>query len=354
MGLRDFWRGRRVFLTGQTGFKGAWLSLWLGRLGGEVTAVALPPAPSSSLYSLAGPWPESHHVADIRDGQALAAQLRQSEAEIVIHMAAQALVRLSYADPADTFATNIMGTVNLLDAVRSAASVRTVLVVTSDKVYANDGAGRAFAEGDALGGKDPYSASKACTELVCRSYADSFLNERGVTVATARAGNVIGGGDWAEDRLVPDFIRALERGMPVQLRYPDAVRPWQHVLEPLSGYLAYAQALAEGGGSASLPIALNFGPRTQDFMTVAELAEALGRSCGLERAWEQAPGKWESEAPLLMLDSTLAAQTLDWRARLDREQTIDWTVDWYRAHRDGADMRAFTLRQIAAYEEMMT
>lgn len=351
MGLNGFWRGRRVFLTGQSGFKGAWLSLWLERLGAQVTAVALPPQTDPSLYALAGPWPESHHVADIRDAQALAAHLRQAEAEIVIHMAAQALVRPSYAAPADTFATNIMGTVNLLDAVRGADSVRTVLVVTSDKVYANDGAGHAFAEGEPLGGKDPYSASKACTELVCESYAHSFLGARGVALATARAGNVIGGGDWAEDRLVPDFIRALECGAPVRLRYPQAVRPWQHVLEPLGGYLAYAQALTESGGAVSLPTALNFGPRSHDFMTVAELAEALGRCFGLERAWEQAPGNWESEAPVLMLESALAADTLGWRARLDRQQTVDWTVDWYRAHRDGADMRAFTLRQIAAYEE---
>lgn len=353
MGLNSFWQGRRVFLTGQSGFKGAWLCLWLERLGADVTAVALPPQTNPSLYALAGPWPESHHVTDIRDRQALTAHVRAAQAEIVIHMAAQALVRPSYANPADTFATNIMGTVNLLDAVLGAPSVRTVLVVTSDKVYANEGVGRAFAEGAPLGGKDPYSASKACTELVCASYAESFLRERGVTLATARAGNVIGGGDWAEDRLVPDFIRALERGEPVRLRYPQAVRPWQHVLEPLSGYLAYAQSLTEGSGAGLLPPALNFGPATHDFMTVAELAEALGQCFGLERVWEQAPGKWESEAPLLMVDSALAAEAFGWHGRLDRQQTVDWTVDWYRAHRDGADMRAFTLRQIADYEEMM-
>lgn len=353
MGLSDFWRGRQVFLTGQSGFKGAWLSLWLERLGAHVTAVALPPRTVPSLYALAGPWPESHYFADIRDRDRLAAHLSRSGAEIVIHMAAQALVRASYADPAETFSTNIIGTVHLLDAVRQAPSVKTVLVVTSDKVYANDGAVGAFAEDARLGGKDPYSASKACTELVCASYAESFLRERGVTLATARAGNVIGGGDWAEDRLVPDFIRALERGEPVRLRYPQAVRPWQHVLEPLSGYLAYAQSLTEGGGAGLLPSALNFGPPTHDFMTVTELAEALDRNFGLERAWEQAPGRWESEAPLLMVDSALASETLGWRARLARQQTVDWTVDWYRAHRDGADMRACTLRQIAAYEEMM-
>lgn len=353
MGLKDFWQGRRVFVTGQSGFKGAWLCLWLERLGAQVTAVALPPASSPSLYALAGPWPDSHHITDIRDRRALADHLRHSEAEIIIHMAAQALVRPSYADPDETFSTNVMGTVSVLDAVRDAPGVKTVLVVTSDKVYANDGAGRAFVESDPLGGKDPYSASKACTELVCASYAHSFLSERGVVLATARAGNVIGGGDWAQDRLVPDFIRALERGELVQLRYPDAVRPWQHVLEPLGGYLSYAQALTERGGETPLPAALNFGPRAQDFATVAELADALGRGFGLERAWEQAPGQWASEAPFLTLDSARADDTLGWRAHLDRQQTVDWTVAWYRAYRDGADMRAFTQRQIAEYEEMM-
>lgn len=350
MGLTSFWQGRRVFVTGQTGFKGAWLCLWLERLGAQVTAVALPPLSTPSLYALAGAWPASHHITDIRDTQALSAHLTQSGAEIVIHLAAQALVRPSYADPADTFSTNVMGTVSVLDAVRSAPSVRTVLVVTSDKVYANDGSGRAFVESDPLGGSDPYSSSKACTELVCRSYAKSFLKERGVTLATARAGNVIGGGDWAQDRLVPDFIRALEQGVPVELRYPQAVRPWQHVLEPLGGYLAYAQALAEG---TSLPDALNFGPDAQDFTTVAELADELGQGFGQNAAWTQAPGTWEAEAPMLTLDSTLAAKTLGWRPCLNRAQTIEWTVGWYNAHREGADMREFTVRQIAAYEELM-
>lgn len=355
MALTPFWQGRRVFVTGQTGFKGAWLCLWLERLGAKVTAVALPPVSTPSLYALAAPWPGSHHMTDIRDTCALSEQLAQSDADIVIHMAAQALVRPSYADPAETFSTNVMGTVSLLDALRAAPAVQTVLVVTSDKVYANDGSGRAFVESDPLGGSDPYSSSKACTELVCRSYAKSFLKDRGVALATARAGNVIGGGDWAQDRLVPDFIRALEQGAPVELRYPQAVRPWQHVLEPLGGYLAYAQALTEGAAPAevsALPEALNFGPDAQDFATVAELAEELGRGFGLDTAWTQAPGKWEAEAPMLTLDSTLAGEALGWRPCLNRAQTIEWTVAWYNAHREGADMREFTLRQIAAYEEL--
>lgn len=352
MGLNQFWQGRRVFVTGQTGFKGAWLSLWLERLGAQVSAVALAPVSSPSLYAMAGPWKGEHHTADIRDAAALSRLMREAEPEIVIHMAAQALVRPSYADPAGTYATNVMGTVNLLDAVRSTPSVRTVLVVTSDKVYANDGQPKAFVESDPLGGSDPYSSSKACTELVCQSYAKSFLRENGVVLATARAGNVIGGGDWAEDRLVPDFIRALEKGEPVMLRYPEAVRPWQHVLEPLGGYLTYTRALTEGAG-VGLPDALNFGPDAQDFATVAELADQLGRGFGLERSWKQAPGSWAGEAPFLMLNSARAGAVLGWRPCLDRGQTVDWTVSWYDAHRRGADMREFTLRQIAAYEDLM-
>ncbi|HEX7873685.1 MAG TPA: CDP-glucose 4,6-dehydratase [Sphingobium sp.] len=353
MGLTDFWRGRRVVLTGHSGFKGAWLSLWLERLGASVSAVALPPQTSPSLYALLSPWRDAdHHFGDIRDAAALAAQMQAFAPEIVIHMAAQALVRPSYDDPAETFSSNVMGTVSLLDAVRQAPSVRAVLVVTSDKVYANDGRGHAFAESDPLGGADPYSASKACTEIVCRSYAKSFLRDRGVALATARAGNVIGGGDWATDRLVPDFVRALEAGQPVRLRYPDAVRPWQHVLEPLAGYLAFAEALVRTGGEG-VPDALNFGPDPQAFATVAELAEELGQAFGVAHAWERAPGVWQAEAPVLTLSSALAGDVLDWHPRLDRGRTIEWTAAWYKAYRDGTNMRDFTLHQIAAYEEAM-
>lgn len=354
--MSGFWQGRRVFVTGHTGFKGAWLGLWLERLGARVSALALAPDTSPSLYELLSPWPGAdHQIGDIRDGAGLAARLRQAAPEVVIHLAAQALVRRSYDDPVGTFATNVLGTVHLLEAVRQVPSVRTVLVITSDKVYANDGQGRAYEEPDPLGGADPYSSSKACTELVCRSYAKSFLRDRGVALATARAGNVIGGGDWAKDRLVPDFVRALDRGTPVPLRYPAAVRPWQHVLEPLAGYLAYARALTEGAPPHALadllPDALNFGPAPQDFATVAGIAGELGRAFGLARAWEPAPGTWPAEAPVLTLTSARAGTALGWQPRLDRRQTIEWTAAWYKAYRDGADMRAFSLQQIAAYEE---
>lgn len=352
MGLTSFWGGRRIFVTGHTGFKGAWLCLWLEKRGATVRAVALAPETSPSLYDALSPWPGAdHHVVDIRDRDALAAQVSDFEPEIILHLAAQALVRRSYDDPVGTYATNVMGTVNLLDAARHVPSIRTVLVVTSDKVYANDGSGRAFVEDDALGGADPYSNSKACVELLCQSYRKSFFEECGITLATARAGNVIGGGDWSGDRLVPDFIRALEEERTLPLRYPDAVRPWQHVLEPLGGYLVFAEALTQGG--AALPTALNFGPADpQAAVTVAQLAGQLGRAFGVEDCGQQAPGLWSAEAPALLLNSALAARAIGWQPRLDRQQTIDWTAAWYKANRDGADMRRFSLDQIAVYEEM--
>lgn len=354
MGLTDFWNGRRVFLTGHTGFKGSWLSLWLEKLGAEVAAVSLEPETSPSLYARLSPWNgQGHHIADIRDAAAFKQRLTDFEPEIVIHMAAQALVRRSYENPAETFATNVMGTANVLDAVRETPSVRTVLVVTSDKVYANNGSGVPFIESDTLGGKDPYSNSKACTELVVQSYRDSFFKGCDISVATVRAGNVIGGGDWSRDRLIPDFIRAFESHQPILLRYPQAIRPWQHVLEPLGGYLAFAEALTLSD-EKELPEALNFGPDPQSFATVCELADALGLAHGVKDVWKQAPGTHLPEAPALTLSSALALSAIGWRPRLSLQQTIDWTAAWYKANREGADMRAFSLGQIAAYEEAIS
>ncbi len=354
MELTDFWNGRRVFITGHTGFKGSWLCLWLEKLGAVVCAVSLEPETNPSLYARLSPWQEArHHVADIRDLRALREHLIEFQPEIVIHLAAQALVRRSYEDPAGTFSTNVLGTTNLLDAVRETQSVRTVLVVTSDKVYANDGSGRPFVETDMLGGKDPYSNSKACTELVCQSYRDSFFEGRDVRLATVRAGNVIGGGDWSKDRLIPDFIRAFESGEPILLRYPDAVRPWQHVLEPLGGYLRFAQALTEDREN-DLPHALNFGPDEINFATVSDVAQALGAAHGVREVWKPAPGQHPHEASALTLNSALAHTTIGWHPRLSLRQTIDWTAAWYQANREGADMRAFSLRQLAAYEEVLS
>jgi CDP-glucose 4,6-dehydratase len=350
LGMTNFWAGRRVFITGHTGFKGAWLCLWLERMGAEVHGAALAAEPGS-LHQLVAPWPGQHHTTlDIRDRDQLTTALQAARPEIVIHMAAQALVRRSYADPVETFAANVMGTVNLLEAVRASGTVSAVLVVTSDKVYENHGEGRPFSELDPLGGKDPYSNSKACAELVCRSYRDSFMAKEGILVATARAGNVIGGGDWAEGRLVPDFMRAVGDGRSISLRYPDAVRPWQHVLEPLSGYVAMAEALATRQGG--LPEAMNFGPDPDSFATVADVVDALSAACGVARGWEMAPGAHPPEAATLTLTSQLAAASLGWRPRLDLGETIEWTSAWYAAHRAGRDMRSFTLDQIARYEAL--
>ena len=356
MELAPFWHGRRVLVTGHTGFKGAWLCLWLEKLGADVSAVALAPDTAPSLYALLAPWRGAqHHIQDIRDLARLREIFTAAAPEIVIHMAAQALVRPSYDDPVGTFETNLMGTVNVLEAARACPSIKVILAVTSDKVYANDGHGRPFTETDALGGNDPYSASKACTELVCRSYHASFFKHRGVRLATARAGNVIGGGDWSKDRLVPDVVRAREAGEPIALRYPDAVRPWQHVLDPLGGYLMYAEALARSAEGSLPPPALNFGPDELSSATVSEIAEALGKAEGLGdgrgEAWKQAPGTHAGEAALLKLDSALARRTLGWRPCLGLNDALAWTADWYRANRANTDMRAFSLAQIAAYEK---
>lgn len=348
--LGAFWAGRRVLLTGHTGFKGAWLGLWLEKLGAVVGAVALEPETAPSLYDRLSPWKNAeHHICDIRDFLGLRSLVTAFRPEIVVHLAAQALVRRSYEDPLGTFSTNVMGTANVLEAIRACPSVRTVLVVTSDKVYAENGSNQPFIETDRVGGKDPYSASKACAELVCDSYRASFLEDRDLRLATVRAGNVIGGGDWSEDRLVPDFIRALERSEPIELRYPHAVRPWQHVLEPLGGYLMFARALSTDRDRV-LPDALNFGPDADSFATVSELADALGDAHGIPNAWRPARGPHPDEAAALRLSSALARQSIGWQPRLGLRDAIDWTAAWYKAHRDGADMRAFSLGQIAAYE----
>ena len=349
--MTGFWKGRKVFLTGHTGFKGAWLSLWLEKLGAEVAAVSLDPPAGESLYKRLSPWREqAHYSADIRDTRSFEDVVYDFCPEIVIHLAAQTLVRHSYQYPSETFSTNVMGTTNVLDVVRNTPSVKTVIIVTSDKVYANDGSGHPFIETDPLGGKDPYSNSKACTELVVQSYRDSFFRQRPVRVATVRAGNVIGGGDWAKDRIVPDFIRALDSDQPILLRNPQAVRPWQHVLEPLSGYLAFAETLTLEC-EKELPDALNFGPDASNFATVAELVDALASAHGSKRGWQRDPGEHPPEASALTLNSARAFAALGWRPRLNMDETIKWTSAWYEACRNGADMRQFTLGQIAAYEE---
>jgi CDP-glucose 4,6-dehydratase len=344
-----FWSNRRVLLTGHTGFKGSWLALWLAGLGARVTGLSLPPPHTDpSLFDLCVRGHCRDVFGDIAEPALVARTLADCEPEIVIHMAAQALVRPSYADPLRTYATNVMGTANLLQAVRSTASVRAVVVVTSDKVYENDGSGRPFTEDDRLGGHDPYSNSKACAELVTDSFRRCFF-DGGCRVATARAGNVIGGGDWSPFRVVHDIVRAYEAGSPVALRYPQAVRPWQHVLDPLAGYLMLAQAIVADPNGA--PAALNFAPDTHSFRSVAELVQAFSARWGGRPGWRLDTGEHPHEASLLTLDATRARAILGWRPVLSFDEALTWTADWYRAFWDEADIGAFTRRQIEVFAD---
>jgi CDP-glucose 4,6-dehydratase len=347
---RAFWRNRRVLLTGHTGFKGAWLALWLEQLGAEVVGLALPPDTEPALYSLLAPMMGLRsRVGDIRDPVIVAEVIAQARPQIVIHMAAQALVRRSYRLPVETISTNVLGTALLLDRLRTAEGLQAVLVITTDKVYRNDGDAHPFAEHDALGGADPYSASKAAAELITATMGASFLAKAGVAVATARAGNVIGGGDWSEDRLVPDVWRAVTTGALLRLRHPQATRPWQHVLEPLAGYLRYAERLA---GGADLPRALNFGPPPGDVATVAEVADAMLDAMHAKSRWVRDAGEQPEEAQHLTLDPALAMRSLGWRPRLNARQAVQWTADWYRAVAAGAPARAAALDQVARYEAL--
>ena len=343
-----FWRGRRVFLTGHTGFKGGWLTALLHRLGAEVTGYALAPEPGPNLFDDARieGLTAASHIADIRDGAALAAAMGTARPSIVLHLAAQALVGRARAEPAETFDTNVMGTVRLLDAVRATPSVEAVVVVTSDKVYDNVEWPWAYRETDRLGGKEPYGASKAACEIVLQAYRHSYFSgDRTVPIASARAGNVIGGGDWAAVRLIPDAVRAFAAGRPLVARNPAAVRPWQHVLEPLTGYLRLAQALTQG---LVLPEdgALNFGPEAADAWPVARVIDAVAARWGEGACWRQDPGVQPYEARLLEVDSARARALLGWTPKWRLEAGLDRTVDWYRAVQAGDDPRAVTLRQI--------
>jgi len=345
-----FWHARRVLVTGHTGFKGAWLTLWLAGLGARVTGLSLPPHTDPSLFALCARDTCTDLYGDIADAALVARVLADCEPEIVIHLAAQALVRPSYADPLGTYATNVMGTANVLQAARSVGSVRAVLVVTSDKVYENDGTGRLFAEGDRIGGHDPYSSSKACAEIVTHSFRQCFF-EGACRVATARAGNVIGGGDWSPFRVVPDIVAAFAAGEPVALRYPTAVRPWQHVLDPLAGYLMLAQAMVTEPQSA--PATLNFAPDADSFRSVSELAQAFTAHWGGRPGWRLDGGEHPHEASLLTLDATRARTTLGWRPLLPFDDAVAWTADWYQAFRNGDDVGAVTRGQIAMFAQRL-
>jgi CDP-glucose 4,6-dehydratase len=344
-----FWTGKRVFLTGHTGFKGAWLQLWLERMGAKVIGYALAPDAEPSLYGLvAGEKSASETIADIRDGESLARAMRLCDPEIIIHFAAQSLVRRSYARPVETFDVNVMGTVQLLEAARQASSLSVVLIVTTDKVYSNDESGRHFREDDRLGGHDPYSASKAACELAVASFRRAFFDAAGIRVAAARAGNVLGGGDFSEDRLVPDVVRAALRGESPDIRSPMATRPWQHVLDCLSGYLQFIEAHYEKRTTVE---ALNFGPPfDEEACPVRTVVAAVQQAMGLDRDWrEVAPPPRMREMQTLGLDPSLAASVLGWRTSLSQIETIEWTARWYDSWRRGLESRALTLGQIDAF-----
>jgi CDP-glucose 4,6-dehydratase len=348
-----FWAGRRVFLTGHTGFKGAWLCLLLHRLGARVSGYALDPPTSPSLFAAARVAQTLQHDerANILERDRLLASLRAAEADIVLHLAAQPLVRASYDDPVKTFAENVMGTVHVLDAVRQAPSVRAAVIVTTDKCYENREWLWGYRESDRLGGHDPYSSSKAAAELVTQSYRDSFFPParyglHRVAVASARAGNVIGGGDWAPDRLVPDAVRAIAAGKSLEIRYPDATRPWQHVLDPLRGYLLLAERLVSDGGAFAE--GWNFGPDDANDRSVADLLGALSARWDNRLAWHRAPHTRSHEAGRLKLDCAKARARLGWSPRIDFATAIDLTAIWYDRFATGADMRPLTEQQIDA------
>ena len=347
-----FWHRKRVFLTGHTGFKGSWLSLWLQKLGASVTGYALAPPTNPSLFVLARVSDGMRSIeGDIRDFEMLKNALINADPEIVIHMAAQSLVRDSYQHPVETFATNVMGTVHLLEAIRSAPSVRAVVNITTDKCYENKEWFWGYRENEPMGGNDPYSASKACAELLSSAYRTSFFrpNEHKVSMATARAGNVIGGGDWAKDRLMTDLITALTSGKPVLVRNPNAIRPWQHVLEPLRGYLMLAEKLFNDG--AEYAEAWNFGPNDEDAKPVSWLTERLTKFWGGNVQWQMQPGDHPHEANFLKLDISKAQTKLGWYPSMDVEQALRLTAEWAQQLASGADARTITCQQIQNYQD---
>jgi CDP-glucose 4,6-dehydratase len=352
----EFWRGTRVLVTGHTGFKGAWLTLWLHRMGAEVSGYALAPLAGPSAFSLARlEEVTGSEFADIGDRARLRAAFQRYRPQIVFHLAAQALVRAGYADPAGTYETNALGTANVLLAARTQGGVRGVVVVTSDKCYDGRDGERRHREGDALGGDDPYSASKACAEHVTAALRATWAGERPQTpmfIATARAGNVIGGGDWAPDRLVPDALAAFASGATLSVRNPSAVRPWQYVLDPVCAYIELAEKLA-GDDADAFARAWNFGPPQDAEKTVAWVADRLAALWGPGASWRALAGDHPPERHVLRLDSTAAKAALGWRARVDLERALEWTAHWYRGYVQGESVRALMLDEIERYEKVL-
>ncbi len=353
---RAFWKDKKVLVTGHTGFKGSWLSLWLQELGADVVGYALSSPTQPSLFEVA-------HVADgmtsimgdIRDLKGLQAVIAEHHPEIVIHMAAQALVRYSYKDPMETYSTNIMGTVNTLEAVRRSESVRVVVSITSDKCYENKEWLWGYREEDPVGGRDPYSSSKGCAELIISAYRNSYFSQNkhlnhGMAVASTRAGNVIGGGDWAKDRLIPDIMNALMEKRPVIVRNPNAIRPWQHVLEPLNGYLSLAEQLWMCGSKFAQ--AWNFGPASDDAKTVSWIVEYLTGSWGEGARWELDKTQHPHEDNYLKLDCSKARSLLGWAPKLRLTAALEWIVEWYRGYQQNKDMRSLTEEQIQRFEDI--
>jgi CDP-glucose 4,6-dehydratase len=353
---RVFWKGKKVLITGHTGFKGSWLSLWLQNLGADVVGYALDPPTQPSLFQVANVADGmTSIIGDVRDLEHLKSAIAEHRPEIVFHLAAQPLVRRSYENPVETYSTNVLGTVHMLESVRHSQSVRVVVSITSDKCYENREWHWGYREVDRLGGHDPYSSSKGCAELVIAAYRSSYFppqtyEQHGVALASTRAGNVIGGGDWAKDRLVPDIMKAMMGGRPVVVRSPNAIRPWQHVLEPLNGYLCLAEQLWVHGPKFAQ--AWNFGPSSEDVKTVSWIVEYLTDSWGESARWELDAAQHPHEDTYLKLDCSKSRGLLGWASKLHLPAALDWIVEWYRGYQQGKDMRALTEEQIVRFQKL--